>query len=150
MVNTLQPVIDVQLRSHQDEPEQRYEGHSSLQYKSVVSPDHPTPLIQSIHQINSHQRHQQIVHVPHRLVVNLLPLLVQLTSRQLNERNLFGERDRVSTRDYLVRQGIEQSRIIEAKGFGETQLMNTCENGVTCEEAQHQLNRRSEFIIVKI
>ncbi len=55
-----------------------------------------------------------------------------------------------STRDYLVRQGIEQSRIIEAKGFGETQLMNTCENGVTCEEAQHQLNRRSEFIIVKI
>ena len=55
-----------------------------------------------------------------------------------------------STKAYLVNQGIEASRIIEAKGFGETRLMNNCTNGVKCEKAQHQLNRRSEFIIDKI
>ncbi len=55
-----------------------------------------------------------------------------------------------STRDYLINQGIAANRIINAKGFGETRLMNNCYNGVKCEEAQHQLNRRSEFIISKI
>ena len=55
-----------------------------------------------------------------------------------------------ATKDYLERQGIAPSRIVEAKGFGETKLMNMCANGVSCEEAQHQINRRSEFIIVKM
>lgn len=55
-----------------------------------------------------------------------------------------------ATRDYIVSKGITPSRIISAIGFGETQLMNKCENGVPCSDSLHQLNRRSEFIILKI
>ena len=51
-----------------------------------------------------------------------------------------------STMKYMVKKGISQSRLT-AKGYGETQLLNGCSNGVNCTEAEHQLNRRSEFII---
>jgi outer membrane protein OmpA-like peptidoglycan-associated protein len=52
-----------------------------------------------------------------------------------------------STRDYLNSRGME-GRIASAIGYGETQLVNDCSNGVPCTEAQHQENRRSKFIIV--
>jgi len=55
-----------------------------------------------------------------------------------------------STRDYIISQGIDSIRINSAEGFGESQLINDCKNGVSCTEAEHQLNRRSEFIIVKM
>lgn len=55
-----------------------------------------------------------------------------------------------STRDYIISQGIEASRIESAIGYGESQLINQCADGVPCSELQHQENRRSEFIITKI
>ena len=55
-----------------------------------------------------------------------------------------------STRDYLISQGIEASRIESAIGYGESRLINRCKNGISCSEAEHQLNRRSEFIILKM
>jgi outer membrane protein OmpA-like peptidoglycan-associated protein/tetratricopeptide (TPR) repeat protein len=54
-----------------------------------------------------------------------------------------------STRNYLLKNGIDASRIT-AKGYGETQLINNCADGVKCSEEQHQLNRRSEFIITNL
>lgn len=51
-----------------------------------------------------------------------------------------------STLDWLVKNGIEVSRLL-AKGFGESQLLNNCADGVKCTEDEHQLNRRSEFLI---
>lgn len=53
-----------------------------------------------------------------------------------------------STRDYLVSQGIDPSRIISAIGYGEERLLNDCSNGTPCAPDQHRLNRRSEFILV--
>ncbi len=53
-----------------------------------------------------------------------------------------------STVAYIVEQGISKSRI-SGKGYGETQLVNKCSNGVKCTEEEHQLNRRSEFIVIK-
>jgi len=55
-----------------------------------------------------------------------------------------------STSEYLIRQGIAKDRILSAQGFGETMLLNDCSNGVKCDEVQHQINRRSEFIIEKM
>ncbi len=49
--------------------------------------------------------------------------------------------------DYIVSQGIDRTRII-AKGYGETQLLNNCADGVQCTEAQHQINRRTEFKVI--
>ena len=51
-----------------------------------------------------------------------------------------------STLDWLVNKGIDRNRL-SAKGYGESQLQNECSNGVECTEEEHQLNRRSMFII---
>lgn len=50
--------------------------------------------------------------------------------------------------NYLVSRGISRSRMT-AKGYGETQLLNRCGNGVKCSAAEHQANRRTEFKILK-
>jgi len=56
------------------------------------------------------------------------------------------ERRAKATVDYIVSKGIDASRITY-EGYGETQLVNECSNGVKCSEEQHQLNRRTEFKI---
>lgn len=49
--------------------------------------------------------------------------------------------------DYLLMLGIARGRL-DAVGFGESQLLNTCSDGADCTEEQHQENRRTEFKIV--
>jgi outer membrane protein OmpA-like peptidoglycan-associated protein len=46
--------------------------------------------------------------------------------------------------DYLVKQGIDKSRL-KAVGYGEKMILNRCKNGVKCSEAEHAVNRRTEF-----
>jgi outer membrane protein OmpA-like peptidoglycan-associated protein len=58
------------------------------------------------------------------------------------------QRRNESTRAYIVSRGIDASRLIGA-GYGETRHVNKCKNGVKCSEEEHQLNRRSEFIVVE-
>ncbi len=48
---------------------------------------------------------------------------------------------------YIISQGIDESRIF-GRGYGETRLRNKCSNGVKCTEAEHQKNRRTEFIVI--
>lgn len=72
-------------------------------------------------------------------------------SRANDQYNLeLSDRRAKATRDYLISQGVAPERIESAIGYGETQLLNNCSNGVPCTEAQHQVNRRSEFIITKM
>ena len=59
---------------------------------------------------------------------------------------ILSERRAQSTMAWLVERGIAPSRL-SAKGYGETRLVNQCANGVECSEEEHQLNRRSMFII---
>jgi outer membrane protein OmpA-like peptidoglycan-associated protein/tetratricopeptide (TPR) repeat protein len=54
-----------------------------------------------------------------------------------------------STVGWLVKNGIAPNRLT-GKGYGETQLVNGCSDGVDCTEEQHQMNRRSEFIITAL
>ena len=59
----------------------------------------------------------------------------------------------VSTMDWLIKNGIAKKRLT-GKGYGESQLTNACPceptNESTCSEEEHQLNRRSEFIITSM
>ena len=50
---------------------------------------------------------------------------------------------------YIVSKGISKDRII-AKGYGETELVNKCDDGVPCSEAEHRKNRRTEFKILEM
>ena len=54
-----------------------------------------------------------------------------------------------STVSYILENGIDPSRIT-GKGYGETQLINGCYDGVDCTEAEHAKNRRTEFVIIKM
>ncbi len=70
-------------------------------------------------------------------------------SRGRDEYNLWLSQKRAeSTVAYMISQGIAQNRL-QGQGFGESKLINQCGNGVNCSEAEHQLNRRSEFIILE-
>lgn len=54
---------------------------------------------------------------------------------------------------WLVKNGIAKNRLT-GKGYGERQLVNECAceptNDSPCSDDEHQLNRRSEFIITKL
>lgn len=63
---------------------------------------------------------------------------------QYNE--ALSERRAQSTFKWLVGKGIDKNRLT-AKGYGESQLVNQCSNGVSCTAEEHQLNRRSMFLI---
>lgn len=51
-----------------------------------------------------------------------------------------------ATLSWLLKKGIDITRLT-AKGYGESELINKCTNQTTCTEDEHQLNRRSMFII---
>lgn len=71
-------------------------------------------------------------------------------SRQTAKYNIaLSDRRAKSTVQWLVKNGIAPNRVT-GKGYGESQLVNNCSDGVPCTEAEHQLNRRSEFIIVSM
>ncbi|WP_229702366.1 OmpA family protein [Maribacter cobaltidurans] len=52
------------------------------------------------------------------------------------------------TLNYLEDKGVSSERL-KGKAKGETELTNNCTDGVRCTEAEHQENRRSEFLIVE-
>lgn len=71
-------------------------------------------------------------------------------SRQTHKYNeLLSERRAKSTLEFMVKNGINRNRLT-AKGYGETKLVNNCSDDVPCSEAEHQKNRRSEFIVIKL
>lgn len=54
------------------------------------------------------------------------------------------ERRSKSVVEYLNQKGIQTSRLI-AVGYGESMLLNDCEDGKDCSESKHAKNRRTEF-----
>jgi outer membrane protein OmpA-like peptidoglycan-associated protein len=49
--------------------------------------------------------------------------------------------------DYMIANCGVDPEAITSKGYGETQLINKCDDGVACSEYEHQLNRRTEIKI---
>jgi len=68
-------------------------------------------------------------------------------SNQYNE--ALSDRRAKSTIQWLVKNGISPNRLT-GKGYGETELVNKCSDGVPCTEEEHQANRRSQFIITAL
>ncbi|MFK7813152.1 MAG: OmpA family protein [Maribacter sp.] len=70
-------------------------------------------------------------------------------SRGKDSYNLWlSEKRAESTVNYMISKGISKDRL-QGQGFGETKLINNCANGVKCSAMNHELNRRSEFIILE-
>lgn len=58
---------------------------------------------------------------------------------------LSNERAR-SVYQYLTSNGVDKNKL-SYKGYGETKIQNRCKNGVTCTEEEHQMNRRTEYVV---
>ena len=94
-------------------------------------------------------------------LAKLLDVLTQNPSMKINIRShtdsraSFSYNDKLSkrraksTKDWLIKNGITSNRLT-SEGLGENELVNNCADGVKCTEAEHQLNRRSEFIITAL
>ncbi|MCP9754207.1 flagellar motor protein MotB [Lacihabitans sp. CCS-44] len=54
-----------------------------------------------------------------------------------------------SVADYLVSRGVSSDRLV-ASGYGESELVNECDDSAKCEENAHQANRRTEFKILAV
>lgn len=54
-----------------------------------------------------------------------------------------------STREFIIQSGINASRVT-AKGYGESVPIIKCKTDDSCSEEEHELNRRSEFVINKL
>ncbi len=54
-----------------------------------------------------------------------------------------------STREFIIQSGINAKRIT-AKGYGESMPIVKCKTDTSCTEEEHELNRRSEFVIKKL
>ena len=63
--------------------------------------------------------------------------------------SLLSEKRAVATRNYLLAKGIAPERLT-AKGYSEGEPIESCGPCNSCSDAQHQANRRSEFIIVDL
>ena len=93
---------------------------------------------------------QKIVEVLKQYPNMVIDIRSHTDSRQTHKYNeALSDRRAKSTLEYIVKNGVLRSKLT-AKGYGETQLVNECSDNVNCSEEAHQLNRRSEFIIVKI
>ncbi len=64
-------------------------------------------------------------------------------NRQLSDRRA------KATMQWMISKGIAADRLT-GKGYGESQLLNKCSKGIPCSEEEHQVNRRSEFIILNL
>ncbi|MFD1819373.1 WD40-like Beta Propeller Repeat [Pseudarcicella hirudinis] len=51
--------------------------------------------------------------------------------------------------DYLVARGVDPARLV-SKGYGETEPINECVDGVQCTELDYKQNRRTEFRILAV
>jgi outer membrane protein OmpA-like peptidoglycan-associated protein len=94
-------------------------------------------------------------------LAKLLDVLEQNPSMKINIRShtdsrasfdynkKLSERRAKSTSDWLIKNGIAANRLT-SEGLGESELVNKCVDDVPCTEAEHQLNRRSQFIITAL
>ncbi|MBP0902298.1 OmpA family protein [Mariniflexile gromovii] len=64
--------------------------------------------------------------------------------------NKLSQKRAKTTYNYLINKGINPERISEYKGYGEQNLTNQCNDAAPCTEEQHQLNRRTQFIVVRM
>lgn len=52
------------------------------------------------------------------------------------------------TKDYLLSKGVPAEKLT-TEAYGETMLLNECDDNTYCPEDKHAVNRRSEFVIIE-
>ncbi len=91
---------------------------------------------------------EKVLYVMNKYPKLHIELQAHTDSRALDLYNIkLSEKRAKSGVNWLANKGINLHRI-SGKGYGETQLINKCSNGVKCTEEEHQINRRIEFVVI--
>ena len=91
---------------------------------------------------------KKVIEILNKYPELIIELRSHTDSRADDEYNLkLSKKRATSSVQWILNKGVNPARIT-GKGFGETQLINNCSNGIKCSEEEHQLNRRTEFVIV--
>jgi outer membrane protein OmpA-like peptidoglycan-associated protein/tetratricopeptide (TPR) repeat protein len=53
-----------------------------------------------------------------------------------------------SVKEYLVNNGVSSKQIKGTKALGESELVNNCSDNTTCDDSQHQQNRRVKLNVI--
>lgn len=78
----------------------------------------------------------------------IIELSSHTDSRGSSESNMKLSDNRAkASAQYIIDNGIDKARVT-GKGYGETQPLNKCIDGVTCTDKEYQVNRRTEFKVV--
>lgn len=142
-----------------------------LDFSSMEEPDQLEPL--SLEMLNG--EHVQIIQIEHinygydsdkilpeaAIILNkLAEMLSQYPDLQLiveshtdskgsDEYNLkLSKRRASSAYNYLLKRGVK-SEAIEYSGYGETMLLNHCDDSEECSEEEHAINRRSIIKVIR-
>jgi outer membrane protein OmpA-like peptidoglycan-associated protein len=92
---------------------------------------------------------EKVIAVMKRYPQMIVQLGSHTDSRYSHEYNeALSSRRAASSLKYITSRGIDRTRIF-GRGYGETQLVNWCSDGKSCSEEEHQLNRRTEFVIIR-
>ncbi|NOQ73162.1 MAG: OmpA family protein [Crocinitomix sp.] len=79
-----------------------------------------------------------------------IDLRAHTDSRGTSTVNMKLSRQRASVSELYIKSRISNPERVTSKGFGESELVNKCKDGVSCSEEDHQQNRRTEFIILEL
>ena len=71
-------------------------------------------------------------------------------SRGSDSYNMKLSQRRANSSANYIKEQINNPERITGKGYGETQLVNKCDDGIPCSQEEHQENRRTEFKITKM
>lgn len=122
-----------------------------------VSPDDKFSLPNIYYEFDSWQLNEhssnQLDRLYEILVKNpktAIKIMSHTDSRASDAYNLeLSEKRAAGVVSYLRNKGLAASRL-SGKGYGEQQLVNHCKNDVPCSEAEHAMNRRTEFTLYSV
>ena len=106
--------------------------------------DFDKSMLRSVHKTELERTAIMLKRMPN-LMLNIEGHTDQRGNEEYNK-NLSERRAQV-VMDYLVNRGVESNRL-ESQWFGKTRPIHNCDE-VTCTEAMHQLNRRTELRVGK-
>lgn len=100
------------------------------------------------------ETHQPLERLAHMMLDNP-QIIIELSShtdcRGSNKANLDLSQKRANNVVSYIQSRVKlKKNRIEAKGYGENRLINSCADGVTCTEELHQQNRRTELTVIDI
>lgn len=151
------PVLNAEIHYSRVDPKEAIELTNEYNERIVVSPRDIFVINRIYYEYNSSEltmesrgQLEQIKMIMERNPQVGLELRSHTDSRGQDNYNLVLSDERAKAAvSYLVEKGISKKRF-KAEGFGETQLLNECDDGVKCSDPEHSINRRTEIKLTKI